>query len=456
MKEVHIGDSLEINDLIDCYKSIGIELDYNSIKKAIVATYNDGECNVSKNLNEININDINAAYKGKINEINDYVDDKGSYMVIYSLLRSIYRNDYEKERCHKRIFEELKMETGFILVNNTNNNELANINISKADIKKALRNINDYDIVDDIDDGLIPANKGRKVINKTAFAVVAGLIIIGSALFVSSHIKNKINNVNEKTYNDDKDSEIDVNNNTNENANINKSINIENANEEKTKLASEPSTESKESEPELPEQSNSVDEITDIVYSSIQNTKLANEYSKDDIKKIVEYAQNIDNSISHETAYEIYTQFVRAGVDISEFYKGIDCYEELKKLDKSAKNIVQELNNYEDEYDTYKSIENVLNNLKDNSYTQAVALRAYIDQYIPLQSMTLMLNIKEYDEKGKEIFHGNTYNEEISKIASSKIEECKNIYNQVNANNPDAKLSKIISSALDQDNQLSR
>lgn len=418
-----------IEDIIENYEMLGFSFSKEDIINNNVSydnvrvNYIDNEGRyIEKALSNIDTNDISKAYQYRKELIRDYKEYVDIMDVKNAFISLKYYLDDErnKDNTNKMIIDHL-----YEKYNNKKNNMKKEIMVINQETDKKV------------------ADKAKSNINKIAVAILAGTIIVSAAGASALYVINKYGNEKEIEQEDNTDNTI----NTFEN---NNTITItQEATETKTEENTTNNTDS-EVEEEIDILSEDyINNVTDNIYSNIANTDLANEYSKDDIKKLVNYARG-NEDLSHETVYEIFNIFIRHGVDISMFYEGLDCYEDLSNLDIAVKNIKAELDKYDDEYNAYKAIDNTLNNMNEDNYEEAVALRAYSDYYIAAQSMRLMLNVVEYDKDGKLINHGNLYNEQINGIDVNKIAECQSIYNNVNPANQDAKLTKIINNALNE------
>lgn len=305
------------------------------------------------------------------------------------------------------------------------------------------------------------ADKARKKFNWDALLISAGVVILAGAIGYAGYYFYK-NNKDIKDINNNTSTEETTNINTEDDV-IKFTPSSDNSNEEEIKNNETEEVETVEEVEEVveetidPQSDEFIEQITDKITENIHETELGSTYSKEDIRNIVLYAHhsydgfNGENKLSNETAYEIYTQFVKHGIDISHFYEGLKGYEDLHNVDIALKNVVQELGKYDDEYNAYKAIETTLNNMDENNFTEAVALRAYTDLYTIIPSMQVAMGGAK--ENGEE---GQTYYNEKASIDEAKVSECKNIYNEIDVNNQNAKLTRIVLKALDEDDALIR
>ena len=437
---------------INSVKKESKDIDYDKIKELIYsALYEnkpDNKSNVEENTKNEDIKqneNINLNDNINNNETTDFVlvDNKEEETIKNDLVTNnntaLYR--YSKADGFKNV--DVINPPSEIKNNSTTVNTENNLN-------KRIKVVN-------VEENKEVANTAKKKINKESILITAGIIILASAVWFAVH--------NNKYSNEKNTNQITIEN-TNDNNITVESIEEDNTKDiEKNKAVEEPEVVVEETivdetteEPEIVaeeidvQSDEYIERKTESIYNYIQNTELASTYTKDDIRNIIRYAHhsydnfNSENILSNESAYEIYTTFVKHRIDLSMLDEGLKGYEDLQNLDIAMKNIVQELGKYDDEYKAFKAIETTLNNMDDNNFTEAVALRAYTDLYTLLPSMQVVRGGAL--ENGEE---GQTYYDEKASVDATKTEECKNIYNEIDVNNQNAKLTRIVIKALDED-----
>ena len=429
-----------IEKIIEYYNALGFkiskedientELNYNEVKVSYTA---DNGKTIEKLLKDININDLNSAYY-YVNSHADSEREKLIKKVAFTTIFDYIKKESSKSRVNKKLIN--------YLTNKNNLNEELNNNIDNPEIKKVV----------EVEEDKKTADNGYIIIAGVSFAALAIVLICNIASYKISEKDSKSENQKNKT----EQSCDAVDNNTETNDTI-----VE-ENENKEEMVKVEETENKEEMVEVEEKidvnsEEYINKVTDNIYEKISSTGLENEYSKDYIKELVIYAHHTyegfdgENIISNETAYEDYSNLIRHGVNVSMFFDGLNGYEDLNSLNNALTNVKQELGEYDDEYKAYKEIENTLNNINEDNYSEAVALRAYVDQYTIVPSMQVARDGAE--ENGEE---GPTYYEEKDGISASKKQECREIFNSIDVNNQNAKLTIIINKALEKENKLSR
>ena len=160
------------------------------------------------------------------------------------------------------------------------------------------------------------------------------------------------------------------------------------------------------------------------------------------------------------------------------FYEGLNNYENLRALYNSTKDLKQEKGQYEDEFKIYMCMDVVMNDMNTNNFAEAVALRAYVDNYSVIPSMQMarqqagVLEMKDtqdlwrdVNKDGKTTYEENAegkgYNDEKAAAMAARYgemssETCKNIYNRISTDDRNSELSVIVYRALDEDDARAR
>ena len=330
------------------------------------------------------------------------------------------------------------------------------------------------------------ANKGRKFTAKDTVLVLAGIIILSSAILfaVYNYSKNKVeekelkNKTNtetiDNTYNDN--NEVEETNNNNET--------IENTNEN--------NNETTESEEVVEEQvdvhsEDYINNVTEKTFSSIQalnDPAISSKYDRELVEALVRYTHHNyndytgENKLSNEIAYEDLSELINHGFDISMFYEGLNNSDNLYALYNATRNIKQEKASYEDEFKVYMCMDVIMDEMNTNNFAEAVALRAYVDNYSSVPSMQMARNQagvlemkdtqdlwRDVNKDGKTTYEENAegkgYNDEKASALAAKYnemssEKCANIYKRISTDDQNSELSVIVYKAIDEDETIVR
>ena len=209
------------------------------------------------------------------------------------------------------------------------------------------------------------------------------------------------------------------------------------------------------------------------------NANLSSRYSRDFVESLVRYTHHNygeytgSNNISNEYAYESFSELIKNGFDISMFYEGLNNYENLRALYNSTRDLKQEKGQYEDEFKIYMCMDVVMNEMNQNNFAEAIALRGYVDNYSVIPSMQMarqeagVLEMKDtqylwtdVNKDGRVTYEENAegkgYNDEKAAAMAARYGEmdsqkCAQIYNRIKTDGNNSELTQIVYRALDED-----
>lgn len=336
------------------------------------------------------------------------------------------------------------------------------------------------------------ADKARNKSSKDGILVTIGLIFLAGSIMFAANSCSK-----SRSYSNTKEIVTEDTTDYNDKKETNNEITVEdNTKSEPVKLeTTEPVEEEVEEETVEEAIEETVDvhsedyinKVTDNILTYIQMSGDANliaKYERDLVDALVRYTHHNyneytgDNIITNEIAYEDMSELINHGFDISMFYEGLNNGDNLHALYNATRSLKQEKGNYEDEFKIYACMDAIMNEMNKNNFAEAIALRAYVDNYSVIPSMQMarqqagVLEMKDtqelwldvnkdgtktYDENAE----GKGYNDEKAAAMAAKYNEmssetCKNIYNRISTDDRNSELSIVVFKAIDEDNSFVR
>ena len=311
------------------------------------------------------------------------------------------------------------------------------------------------------EESLDAADKGREFINsKTLTWVVCAAILGVSAIVASKNVSDAIKeNKTVVESNDDVEQEEVIEETP---------VVVQEQNVEAEQITEAAVEETPVVEEEVSYDVNSytnIDDETNRVFAELATLDgsgrgLSVDLDKNTVEALVKYVRHsypnytLGNDISNEYAYEILFALAKDGVDISMFYNNLDTYENIKQLYDACASIRQESNSYEDEVNAYSAMNKAVSTMhyEENGQRtdcpEIIAIRALVDAYIDIPSMQLA--------RGGAIensLEGEAYNIE-KQYAAKNSADCKEIFNKVSIENPNALLTRATYKAIDEDEAL--
>lgn len=453
----------------------------------------------------IDINDVRVMFKVYNNETNvvDYVykkinDINAKDVTNTYALQTVLNKKSKEELDHaaKTILEVIKYKEEKIMFNNVLVQEFKKVNNS-AKFDFVLVDEKDVKRVEDVKEDSKVADKAREIVRDfdgSKFLIITLAVAIAGMGGYAAYLYGKTQ------------ANKDTKDNT-ENIGIEETIEEEVVEETPVEeVIEEPSEEvvDEESATEVYEEEettveidpNSIEAISatvDRIYNEIQsmdNQDLKMELDIDTIEALVRYAHhseaavlpNFDDEdlsddeayyrafglLTNEGAYQLLSKIYNNGYDISNFFENLECHDRLHNLNDKAFNITEEKGKYIDEYETYKALDDCVNNLGENSFAEAVAIRAVADNITVINSMQLArggaLEMKDTpmywkDVNGDKVItyeenaEGEAYENEKAN-AEDIANECLAIFNKIDSNNPDNELNRVVYRALDEDERI--
>lgn len=362
-------------------------------------------------------------------------------------------------------------------------------NVVEQEANDTVKEANDTVKVVDVEEDEEVATKAKQKMSKDSVLITASIIILASVIGFAAYSKSsksdnnvaieettEINNDIEVT-NTVKDDIEDVD--TNE---VTEEVPVvEDTTEELEEVADIEETEEVQETVNV-HSDEFISTVTDKALSSIQliNDKyIVAKYNRDLVEDLVRYTHhNYEEyvglcELNNEDAYELLSELIRHGYDISIFYEGLNNFENIRALNTAATSIKQEKGQYEDEFKVYMCMDVIMNDMNTNNYPEAIALRAYVDNYSMIPSMQMarqqagVLEMKDtqdlwidVNKDGKVTYEENAegrgYEEEKARAMAAKYGEmdsqkCAQIYNRVSTDNQNSELTQIVYKAIDED-----
>jgi len=346
------------------------------------------------------------------------------------------------------------------------------------------------------------ADKARSIINKDSILVTAGLIILAGAIGFAGYACTRTGNTT-RSNNVATEETTDIYNDVNINNTNTNNVDNDNNNSVEEEIVPEPTKEPEIEETPVEENTEEVVEetqeevnvhseeyINDVVDNTLTAIQLNTDnnisikYDRDLVDALVRYTHHNyeeytgESKLSNEIAYEDLSELINHGFDISMFYKGLNNYENLKALYNATRNLKQEKGNYEDEFKIYMCMDVIMNDMDQKNFAEAVALRAYVDNYSVIPSMQMarqqagVLEMKDTQDLWKDVnkdgkityeenAEGKGYNDEKAAAIAAKYGEmdsqkCAQIYNRISTDNHNSELTQIVYKALDEDDARAR
>ena len=470
-----------IKKVIDAYERLGfniaddaiydVDSDYRDIIVSFVGLNNIVN---KKKLNKINLEDLNAAYMIS-NSVNDSERDVILNNIAFKTLFDYIKDDSVKNKVNKKLFNYLLDNYDEIdeekdkNENNIKNDEENFVEEEEIPIK-----------VEKVSESKELSSKAGKKINSESVAIIAGIIILGSSIAFASQNYSKSNKTEVTTEDNDVNNEIEIQ------TPVMTQIQTSNEAEINNEVSENIAETEEETEETIDVHSDEfINNVTDKIINNIQlDQNIAYKYDRDLVEALVRYTHhNYDeytgsNTLSNELAYEDLSELIRHGFDISMFYEGLNNCENLRALYNSTKDLKQEKGKYEDEFKIYMCMDVVMNEMNTNNFAEAVALRAYVDNYSVIPSMQMarqqagVLEMKDtqdlwrdVNKDGKTTYEENAegkgYNDEKAaamavRYGEMSSETCKNIYNRISTDDRNSELSVIVYRALDEDDARAR
>lgn len=333
--------------------------------------------------------------------------------------------EYTKEIVEDDIFKGVNLDE-----ENSDKNAVKVVNEEKADEKTV-----DY---------------SKKIVKNTNLTALGLIILAGSLIFAGVNATvmiSKLEASKKKSNSKSIESQIDENNEAISLPSNTIEENVDNTNFENDNT----NIDDEEIEVEYDANSDSaIIETTNKIYNALlnlNNNDLALEYDEDTIEALVRYTRG-NKTISNEYAFEIFSNLYVSGLDVSMFFENLKSYDYINKLYSALNNINQNNDSYDDEYNAYLKINEAVENMNQENYSEVIAIKAMAEQAFSINSMAIARG--GANEDGNE---GNEYNVEKQK-ALTNSDECRNIYDKVSFSNPNNMMSQIINKAIEEDENL--
>lgn len=441
------------------------DINYNNVRMMYVDT--NGERHVIA-LGELDANNITKAFHSAIKKHNRDIND---IKLSYAELINIYMNPNQANKFNCEIVSYLK---------NKLNNKDSDYKVIRDENKdnKIINNDDNTIRVESVTKDEKVANDARNNLAMKSVAAVAVIIMVTAATIIGLVNYNKTKKRLEK----------EIESISNEENEYTAETNYENATIEPTEaiLETEQASVAQVEESQAQEVNVHSDEfiskVSDNIYSNIQmlgNANLSSRYSRDFVESLVRYTHHNygeytgSNNISNEYAYESFSELIKNGFDISMFYEGLNNYENLRALYNSTRDLKQEKGQYEDEFKIYMCMDVVMNEMNQNNFAEAIALRGYVDNYSVIPSMQMarqeagVLEMKDtqylwtdVNKDGRVTYEENAegkgYNDEKAAAMAARYGEmdsqkCAQIYNRIKTDGNNSELTQIVYRALDED-----
>ena len=432
-------------------------------------------------------NTINNAYIARCKEFNKRINVAKNDNEIAKLLNSFnFINEAYKVLTNK----ELKLK-----YDNFRKKQLNNTNSQRQEeSRKNRRPVR----VEKSENNIELANKGRNHIKSTnTNNIIAACLISGGIVLTSVSIGalgaagiltyKSLKNTNEKEIETIVDT--DDYNITGETAMVIDDLNNEN-NSNDVKSEEVVSNEIENTQEEIQQIENQTIDVNS--YTEIDNTtnkvfaelatingsgrKLSLDLSKNEVEEMVIYVRHncpnfgLEYRFGNTAAYDNLFALAQDGVDISMFYEGLDTYDNIHQLYEACSKITQESNDYSDEINAYKAMENAVNemhckvNNKRNDFPEIIAISCLVESYIDLRTMEMARGgalenayINPAIINGANIIlddEGQDYNNE--KMYTKDIaDECARIHSEVTFENPNGILANAVNNAVREDERRS-
>ena len=388
--------------------------------------------------------------------------------------------------------EITKAPTTEIVKKDDRKQELRNTNTRSTEVRNSQINNAPRTKVVMVENDKQTADKARSIINKDSVLVTAGLIILASAIAFAAYSCNKTTDHSRAYVATEDTTDININNNnTNivdtDNTNTNETIEEDEV-EEETKPKKEEVVEETTVEEEVQEVTNVhseefINKVTDNTLTSIQlngDSNITAKFDRSLVEALVRYTHHNypeytgENILSNEIAYEDMSELINHGFDISMFYEGLNNYDNLKALYNATRNLKQEKGQYEDEFKIYTCMDVIMNEMNTNNFPEAIALRAYVDNYSVIPSMQMarqqagVLEMKDTQDLWRDVnkdgsityeenAEGKGYNDEKAAAIAARYgemssEKCAQIYNRIKTDGNNSELTQIVYRAIEEDN----
>lgn len=519
-----IVDNEYIQNLIEAYDRLGFIFENddlcnfltndNDYGKVRVTYVNEKHCCITKQIGDLRITDLNSAYMYS-NEIADsnverlangeafnnlvYLSAKAesrnriNKLLIEKIIAKQNSNDIddyviaeeiEKKEEENRKYEIQKLSNAEVIESNKNKHEVAKTTKKEIVKKKSVPTK-----VVSVENNEKVANNAKKELNKDSIVITAGLIILATGLVVSSlSLAKACSGTNNVAYETTSDINNDVNidnsttnvvNNENNTQEVNDEV-VEEPTKDETPIEETPIEEVKE---EVNVHSDEyINDVVDSVINTIQlngDGIIGAKYDRELVEALVRYTHHNypeytgDNILSNEVAYEDMSELISRGFDISIFYKGLNNHENLSALYNATKDLKQEKGNYEDEFKIYMCMDIIMDEMNQNNFPEAIALRAYVDNYSIIPSMQMarqqagVLEMKDTQDLWKDVnkdgqityeenAEGKGYNDEKAAAMAVKYgqmdsQKCAQIYERISTDNQNSELTQIVYRAIDED-----
>ena len=477
--------------IFDDYESEDFEVDYDIIRVSFIKE--NGRCS-NKYVKNLDILDLNSAYL--------YVEKDASKEekkdLKEALQMAIIANSDEDVKKKANVGAMKKILRDRIEVieiqQDAENNRIKDVNNITAEDNN---NTDGADKVVNTENAPEVANKGRNKASKGSIYFLAGCIILATSLFnYSCNDKNNkevASNVAIEDLTDIKN-DVDINKVTNDTVTIedNTNNNTENESTQTDNVKEETpveETKTEEVKTETVEETKVdvhseefISNVTDKALSSIQlvNDKyIPVKFDRETIENLVRYAHHDydeytgPNTFTNANAYDLLSELVRHGYDISLFYEGLNNYENIKAINAAATSIVQEKGQYEDEFKVYAYMDKAMDEMNKNNFPEAIAVRAYVDNYSMIPSMQMarqeagVLEMKDTPEfwldvnkdgqvTYEENAEGRGYEEEKARAMAAKYGEmdsarCAQIYSRISSDDVNSELAQLCINAINED-----
>lgn len=394
-------------------------------------------------------------------DLDEYGNNKWSPKDIFILTESygFYTDEYIAELLDKDVHDIEMMAS--------------QLNLNKNRAKE------DYEKIVNVEEGQKQANNGRKALSPLAIQIITSAIILGVGITAAAIIINRtkgdentpkteiavdngevIEEIEPVATKPKEEEVLPEETNTVEEQTTTENEEVEVVEEVEPK--NEPAQRNEETINESSSSSNTATTQEEVVevnsreqlvnsikekINNLQNKNLVTDVDTDLIIALIGYA-NGEKTISNSYAYEKFQELLKAGFDISEFYKNTDSYKNINDLYSKLASVIEDRGKYDDEYNAYQQIRTSVNNLKNNYFPEAIALSAMIDYKINLNSMVIARGGANDGVSVAEA--GIDYKNEID-AAASHASECLNIFNEVDIYNSNSAFTQIICKAVEED-----
>lgn len=162
-------------------------------------------------------------------------------------------------------------------------------------------------------------------------------------------------------------------------------------------------------------------------------------------------------SISNNDAYFLLSSLYQNDIAISQLFEGLEEYENLKNIENALKNLNENNNNLDDEYNLYQILDAASTNFVNKNtqnYSAAIAYSLYTNNILGKGTMTMARGVQEGNNNPQYISGNNDYKTLQSTLESEKQQECRAIFDKLFLDPQDYSkglITKLIDGAYEED-----